>query len=115
MGGITNKIQGYLEDANMPMMAVFRKQIVGFYMFGGIDETGQVTNDLHLVEFDKKENTKCIDEMGNYRQNEVASCTMVARKVETHGVGPIPRTQHSASFYNSYLIVYGGRNDSQYT
>jgi hypothetical protein len=53
MGGITNKIQGYLEDTNMPMMAVFRKQIVGFYMFGGIDETGQVTNDLHLVEFDK--------------------------------------------------------------
>jgi hypothetical protein len=97
------------------MMAVFRNQIMGFYMFGGNDQTGQVTNELHCLEFDRTANKECIDEMGNYKQNKVASCRMIAKKVITKGIGPIPRSQHSASFYNSYLIIYGGRNDTQYT
>ena len=34
-----------------------------------------------------------------------------AEEVHPHGIGPMPRSQHSAAFFDQYLVIFGGRND----
>ena len=35
---------------------------------------------------------------------------MVWEKIETSGVKPLPRSQHTAAFYNDCLFIFGGGN-----
>ena len=36
-------------------------------------------------------------------------------KLSPEGVPPLPRYLHSASYFSTYLAIFGGRNDSMYS
>lgn len=64
----------------------------GFYLFGGVEQTGKVNGELWVMNMQEQ--------------------AVVWRKVVTNGDPPIARSDHSAVLINGRLILYGGRNDS---
>lgn len=67
----------------------------GFYLFGGLNDESQVTNEIWIL--------------------SVVDNVLVWRKPETQGPVPHPRCDHSTVFLNTCLIVYGGRGISEAT
>lgn len=63
----------------------------GIYLFGGLDAENCPTNDLFVLCFTKK----------------AARWT----GIQCSGSPPAPRHSHAACFMNSYLFIFGGRND----
>ena len=63
----------------------------GFYLFGGLNKGARPTNLLWLLE---------LTETG-----------MQWRLLETKGVPPSPRSDHSAVLLNTFLFIYGGKTE----
>lgn len=66
----------------------------GIYIFGGLNELSQATDELRFVNFTGKK-------------------PLIQALVETTGIKPSPRYLHTLNYHSglAYLIVYGGRND----
>ena len=86
----------------------------GMYMFGGINQDGNQTDDLYWITPDIKNNSKCIsNKLGEYKgANVKPELKMLAKRINAEGRGPIARAQHSATFFKKQLVIYGGRNDA---
>jgi hypothetical protein len=80
----------------------FSKKNTGIYVFGGMNDTGKVLNDLILIQ--------AIKRVARTDKN-----LLKITKVEGLGNSPIARYGHSAGLCGKFLIVVGGRNDSLYS
>jgi hypothetical protein len=112
-----NKLKGKKKPKSRKSKLVDQTCIVdraGFFIFGGLDANEKVCDDLILFQFDIEANYKIIHQ-GEYKPDEVGMCHMVASTVVTNGRGPMGRYQHAAAIFNNYYVVYGGRNDNQYS
>jgi N-acetylneuraminic acid mutarotase len=76
---------------NMPKIKTESSMSFGFYLFGGLLEDGDASNDLYLLKISKEE----------FRWI----------KIEASGHPPEPRYNHTACLVSRYLIIIGGRND----
>jgi hypothetical protein len=79
----------------------FNRKNSGVYIFGGMNDTGKVLNDLYLLQPVKK-----------YVKGEKNMLRVF--KVEGTGKPPIARHYHSAGLCGRYLVIVGGRNDALY-
>ena len=87
----------------------------GMYMFGGIDELGNPTDDLYWVAPDIKANGRILNnKTGEFKGTLNPEVRFLARKVTPEGRGPVARAQHSATFFKNQLVIFGGRNDAIY-
>mmetsp|Transcript_7608 Transcript_7608/g.14298 ORF Transcript_7608/g.14298 Transcript_7608/m.14298 type:complete len:620 (+) Transcript_7608:6168-8027(+) len=66
----------------------------GFYLFGGLNDEDQPSNELHVL--------------------EIREGTLAWSEVTYSGTPPLPRYDHVAAFIQGNLIISGGRNDSLY-
>lgn len=91
----------------------------GYYVFGGVDQKGQVHNDLWLIEPHYEENEFALSRVTHEYINASKNLLSVKMKrlTEYSGRPPCPRIMHSTTVFRDWhkhfhLVVYGGRNDS---
>ena len=77
----------------------FTRKNCGMYIFGGMNDSGNVLNDLYLLQHVKK-NTKTDKNI------------LKIIKVDSTGRPPISRYCHSMALCGKLLVIVGGRNDS---
>ena len=105
---------------NTPLLELIRKPTVtdhGMYMFGGMNEKGHPTEDLFWITPDMVVNSKNIStKNGEFKEGPLhkAEVRFQAKKIVADGRAPIARSQHSATYFKDYLVIYGGRNDAIY-
>jgi hypothetical protein len=92
----------------------------GFYLFGGMNDKGELKNDLWLIEPYISENEKMLSSTTcDYVVNPPCISLSISRVVGFKGRPPAPRIQHSAHLFKNwdhhfFIVIYGGRNDSIY-
>lgn len=90
----------------------------GFYIFGGMDETNVLSNDLYLLKPDCQRNKALIARIeGTFHDKKPRYATILEKITNYHGQPPCPRMHFG--FVNlknrrtkdEFLVIYGGRND----
>ena len=70
------------------------------YMFGGLDEKGKPTSDLHWIKFDAHYNLKAISPItGEYKSSVVPDLRLAAIRINPMGRGPVARYKHAATVF----------------
>ena len=84
---------------------------MGLYVFGGMNEKGQPTNDLYHIKPWNKENNEIFDaRKGGYLDGMDPKVYFEIKKIKADGTPPEPRWLHSAEHLGKYLYIFGGRN-----
>eukprot|EP00347_Sterkiella_histriomuscorum_P016545 403352782 len=89
--------------------------ISGLYLFGGMDDQGNVSNDVWHI---KPSYSKNLDNLApgthEYRENFEKKLFYDISLVKTMGKPPIARYCHQAvCFQSKYLLIHGGRNNKE--
>jgi hypothetical protein len=88
---------------------------MGFYLFGGFDGSGNLTNDMFHIKPCNKENSEVYDfKRGEFYEGIEPRIYFQIKKVEFTGTPPSPRCLHVMQHVGKYLFVFGGRNASIY-
>jgi len=88
----------------------------GVYLFGGLDDKKNPTNDLYHIKPCNKENSGLFDpKKGSYYEDIEPRVYFEIKKIEAEGIAPPARCQHTTEFIGKYLVIFGGSNQSCYT
>ena len=79
----------------------FSRKSSGIYVFGGMNEMGNVMNDLYIIQALKK-------------ASRADKNLLKVTKIDAIGKPPIARCCHSMALCGKFLMIVGGRNDSLY-
>ena len=73
------------------------------YMFGGINDENNFTDDFYWISCDIKANQKFIDKkQGEFKVLAIKpEVRLLARRIVPEGRGPIARAQHSTTFFKN--------------
>lgn len=86
---------------------------MGFYLFGGLNQAGEPTNDLFHIRIDYKETSEIFDSKRNdFYEGAEPRIYLETRKLETSGTPPLARYMHTTENIGKYLCIFGGKNDS---
>lgn len=91
------------EIFNLPVIydEDFTRKNCGIYIFGGMNDSNKVLNDLYLLQPIKK-----------FSRTDKNLLKII--KVDAIGKTPIARFGHSMALCGKFLVIVGGRNDSLY-
>ena len=79
----------------------FHRKNCGIYIFGGMNDSGKVLNDLYMIQPIKK-----------FSRSDKNLLKII--KIDAVGKAPIARYCHSMGLCGKYLVIVGGRNDALY-
>lgn len=88
---------------------------MGFYIFGGLNENKEPTNDLFHVKPCFKENSDLYDIKNNdFYPHVEPRIYFEIKKITAQGAPPPKRCMHSTENIGGFLYVIGGKNDTLY-
>ena len=89
---------------------------MGLYIFGGLNELKEPTNDLYFIKPCNKETNDVYDSRtGDFIEDIEPRVYFEIRKIEADGLPPTPRFLHCAQHISKYLCIFGGKNDELFT
>lgn len=93
----------------------------GYYMFGGVDQKGNLSNDLWIIQPCIEENEIVFNKSTMDYYSKVKHILGIKLKKVTRFAGkpPCPRIMHGTTIFKDWnkhylLVIYGGRNDTIY-
>jgi hypothetical protein len=88
---------------------------MGFYVFGGLNEKKEPTNDLYHIKPCAKENNELYDmKKGDYYEGVEPRVYFEVKLIKAHGAPPPPRCMHTAELLGKYLCIFGGKNEKMF-
>lgn len=89
----------------------------GFYIFGGMNQKGELKNDIWILQPYYHENKRALSDC-TYEYLGRPTLNFVLKKLtDFKGQAPCPRIFHQATKFKNwnnhhFIVIYGGRNDS---
>lgn len=88
---------------------------MGFYIFGGLNEKKEPTNDLFHIKPCTKENNELYDmKKGDYYEGVEPRVYFELKVIKAQGTPPPARFMHTAELIGKYLCIFGGKNEKMF-